>query len=70
MKTIKLTLSGMHCASCGTNVERALRKVPGVESVAVSVLLKKATVQLSKDVPSEQLRKAVASAGYTVVSEA
>ncbi|MBS3081350.1 heavy-metal-associated domain-containing protein, partial [Candidatus Pacearchaeota archaeon] len=27
MKKIKLTIEGMHCASCAGNIERSLKKV-------------------------------------------
>lgn len=33
-------ISGMHCASCAASIERAVKKVPGVESVTVSLILK------------------------------
>ncbi|HLC78239.1 MAG TPA: cation transporter, partial [Candidatus Nanoarchaeia archaeon] len=37
MKKLKLTIEGMHCASCATNIEKSLKKVPGVKEVSVSV---------------------------------
>lgn len=67
MNKIKLTISGMHCASCAGNVERALKKIKGVENVSVSVLLNKANVEYEGKISEEDLRKAVASTGYKVV---
>jgi len=32
------TVTGMHCAACSASVEKAVKKVPGVESCAVSLL--------------------------------
>lgn len=67
MNKSKLTIEGMHCASCGGNVERALRKIKGITNVSVSVLLKKATVESEGKISEEDLKKAVASAGYKLV---
>ena len=38
-------VNGMSCAACVAAVERAVKKVPGVESVAVSLLLGSMTVE-------------------------
>ncbi|MEK6889728.1 MAG: heavy metal-associated domain-containing protein [Nanoarchaeota archaeon] len=57
----------MHCASCAGNVERAIMKIKGVNNVSVSVLLKKASVESDNKISEEDLKKAVASAGYKLV---
>lgn len=67
MTKLKLTISGMHCASCGTNIERSVKKVPGVKDVTVSVMTKKAFVEGEK-IPKEELKKAVEKVGYKLVS--
>ena len=67
MNKMKLTIEGMHCASCGTNVERALRKIKGVQNVSVSVLMKKAMVESDDKISEEVLKKAVAGTGYKLV---
>jgi Cu+-exporting ATPase len=64
MTKIKLTISGMHCASCASNLERSLSKVNGVKGVSVSILTKKAFVESDKDIPDEELKKAVSRTGY------
>lgn len=66
MKKIKLNIEGMHCASCAANVERSLKKVKGVKEVSVSVMLKKGFVETEANVENEELKKAVAKAGYKV----
>ncbi|HIJ99195.1 TPA: heavy-metal-associated domain-containing protein [archaeon] len=66
MKKIKITISGMHCASCAGNVERSLRKVRGVKSVSVSVMTNKGIVEAEDNVPEEELKKAVARTGYKI----
>jgi len=64
----KILIEGMHCASCATNVERSLKKLPGVESAAVSMMTRKAIVEVDERVKDEDLKKAVARAGYKAVS--
>ena len=68
MKKAKIEVSGMHCASCASNIERSLRKTPGVKSANVSLLLKKATAEFEDSVSEEELKKAVKRAGYNVKS--
>ena len=67
MKKVKLTISGMHCASCASNIERSLKKVKGVKDARVSLLLKKGTAECDDSVSDEELKKAVARAGYKAV---
>lgn len=68
MKKIKMTISGMHCGSCAGNIERSLKKVSGVSSVSVSMMTNKGVVDVEDKVSEEELKKAVARAGYKVVS--
>lgn len=68
MKKVKLTIEGMHCASCAANIERSLKKVPGVSSVAVSLMTKKGFIEVDEKVSDEELKKAVARAGYKVAA--
>ena len=68
MKKVKINIEGMHCASCAGNIERSLKKVSGVSEVNVSVIGKKAFVEVDEKVPEEELKKAVARAGYKVLS--
>ncbi len=68
MKKAKITIQGMHCASCASNIERSLKKIPGVKNVNVSLLLKKGTAECEDSVSDEDLKKAVARAGYKAVS--
>ncbi len=63
-----LQIEGMMCAHCASHVDAALKGVPGVESVEVSLENKCAKVTGSADV--EALKSAVAGAGYQVVGVA
>jgi copper chaperone CopZ len=60
----KLTIEGMHCAACASNVERALKKI-GLDA-SVSLMTKKAFV--NGDAKEEDIKKAVEKAGYKVTN--
>lgn len=60
--TTTLQIDGMTCAACSTRVEKALNKVPGVESATVNLATERAEV-LGK-VPLQLLQAAVEKAGY------
>ena len=66
MKKYKITISGMHCASCASNVEKSLKKVPGVKNANVSLMLKKGTAECEDSVSEDEIKKAVKRAGYEV----
>ncbi len=63
-REVHLAVEGMHCASCVARIERALRDVPGVEDVTVSLAARAANVRLQKPVAAEALVRAVEAAGY------
>ena len=56
------TITGMRCAACQTRVEKAVSKVPGVSSCAVSLLTNSMGVEGSAT--PEAIIKAVEDAGY------
>ncbi len=68
MKKVKLTIQGMHCASCASNIERSLKKVSGVKGASVSLMMKKGNVEAEDSVSDEEIKKAVAHVGYKVIS--
>ena len=60
----------MTCASCVSHVEKALNKVPGVESAKVNLATESATVQYDpKQASLDTLAKAVQEEGYEVPLE-
>jgi P-type Cu+ transporter len=65
---IELPITGMTCAACVRNVERAITRQPGVMSVNVNLATERATVELA---PSGARRgdlvRAVEAAGYGVL---
>ena len=68
MKKAKIEIIGMHCASCASNTEKSLSRVPGVKSARVSLMMKKGYVECEDNVKEEELKKAVKKVGYDVKS--
>nr|WP_176476284.1 heavy metal translocating P-type ATPase [Pseudomonas indica] len=64
---LDLPISGMTCASCAGRVERALRKVPGVQSATVNLANEQARIE-ANDATLPALIEAVEAAGYGVPS--
>lgn len=62
----KITIEGMHCASCAVNIGKSLKKIPGLEVVSVSVMTNKAIVESDEDTSDEEIKKAVSNVGYKV----
>jgi Cu+-exporting ATPase len=54
----------MTCASCSGRVERALRKVAGVDAVSVNLASERAHIHLQHPLPAATLIAAVVKAGY------
>ncbi len=64
-----LRITGMTCATCARNVERALQKTEGVRFAAVNLATDTAFLVLDEDVPQTRLKEAVEKAGYGVTTE-
>jgi Cu+-exporting ATPase len=63
--TLDIGIGGMTCASCVSRVERALKKVPGVQEASVNLATESARVSfLAAPQMEAQLRRAVRNAGY------
>ncbi|TGD98238.1 heavy metal translocating P-type ATPase [Methylobacterium nonmethylotrophicum] len=65
-RRLTLPVEGMTCASCTGRVERVLKRVPGVQAVAVNLATGRATLDLTPDNDPVALAEAVEGAGYTV----
>jgi Cu+-exporting ATPase len=69
--TLSFVIRGMHCAACAANIEKSLKKLPGVQSARVNFAAAKAWIEFD---PSRTglaaFRKAVADAGYTALDPA
>ena len=70
LSPIDIGIGGMTCASCVARVERALRKVPGVQEATVNLATESARIAVAGDAGRDaaeveaQLRRAVRNAGY------
>ncbi|HEX13779.1 MAG: heavy metal translocating P-type ATPase [Desulfurella sp.] len=61
-------VNGMSCAACAINVEKALKKVPGVITASVNIATEKASVTIDPNIVSERdMAKAVQMAGYELL---
>ncbi len=58
----QFTVTGMHCAACSASVEKAVKKVPGVESCAVSLLTN--SMGIEGTAAPDAIIQAVQNAGY------
>ena len=58
----KYIVTGMSCAACQARVEKAVSKLPGVDSCAVSLLTN--TMGVDGSASSSEIIKAVEEAGY------
>ena len=68
---LDLGIGGMTCASCVGRVERALRKLPGVQAATVNLATESARIVFAPDAgvqdgatPEARARRAVRNAGY------
>ncbi|WP_257793890.1 heavy metal translocating P-type ATPase [Paenalcaligenes niemegkensis] len=68
--TISLPIEGMSCASCVGRVEKALGKVPGVDSVTVNLTTERADIKVLAPVDRQTLVNTVEAAGYSVPATA
>ena len=59
-----LNIDGMTCASCVARVEKALGRVPGVQSASVNLATEQAQVQAEAGTDAQLLLAAIARAGY------
>jgi Cu+-exporting ATPase len=63
--TLDLGIAGMTCASCVGRVERALKKVPGVQDATVNLATESARIVFAGDEQMPvRLKRAVRDAGY------
>ena len=65
LQQFSLTVEGMTCASCVSRVEKALKKLSGVQQASVNLATETATVHsIEGSVTAEQLLGAVQKVGY------
>ena len=63
-----IAVSGMHCANCALNIEKKLKKTPGVRSANVSYASERASVEFDESIVGErELRDKIAALGYKTI---
>jgi len=67
--SLGLLIKGMHCASCVGRVEKAIKAVPGVDSVSVNLATERATIGFSEAPDLAGVAAAVKAAGYEPQTE-
>ncbi|WP_279480210.1 heavy metal translocating P-type ATPase [Aureimonas sp. SK2] len=60
----RFRVTGMDCAACGNKVETAIRRLPGVEGVAVSVSTGTVKVRHAEDFDTAAVTRQVRNLGY------
>src|SRR5215213_4595145 len=69
LQQIDLPITGMTCASCVRNVERALTKTEGVDTASVNLATERASVQFDPaKVDVNRIIQRVQDAGYGVAT--
>lgn len=64
-RTVQITVDGMVCNFCATNIDKTLAKLPGVSAVSVNLDAGAVILRASEFAPSDaELRKAVKDAGF------
>lgn len=67
---VQVAIRGMDCVDCTRHVERAIARLPGVDSVEVYLAAEKAVIRLDpSQVGLSEIRAAVAEAGYSAATE-
>jgi Cu+-exporting ATPase len=66
--SISIPIGGMTCAACSARVEKAIRKLEGIESATVNLATEKATVVYNPHkVRVSAVKEAIEKAGYTAL---
>jgi P-type Cu+ transporter len=67
-QAVSIPVTGMTCAACAANIERALKKVPGVGAAGVNYATNRATVTFDSSVLNvPAIVEAIRDVGYDVV---
>ena len=69
IEEISMAILGMTCASCVGRVEKALARVPGVQSASVNLATETARIQVLPGTSRESLVDAIAGAGYSIAAD-
>lgn len=69
LTTNKYQVTGMTCSACSTAVEKAVKKLNGVKTVAVNLLAKSMTVEFDEELLTEsEIIASITKIGYGVIT--
>ena len=68
-QSVSFDITGMTCAGCARNVERALNRIEEARYVSVNLATHKGLVVSTHPIPFEKIQAAVKGAGYGAVEE-
>ena len=68
MVKITVGIEGMACGMCETHLSEAVRNAFRVKKVTSSHTKKQTVILAEQDIPEQELKDAVAKAGYDVIS--
>jgi Cu+-exporting ATPase len=70
-KNVSIPVTGMTCANCAFNIERAVKKVPGVKEAHVNFATERASISFDPDeVQMQNVVEKIKDAGYGVAKTA
>lgn len=65
MKEVTIPISGMTCSSCAQTIENKIKKLDGIENVAVNALTEKAVIKYDmKKVRLSEIKQVIVKSGY------
>ena len=66
-KQISLTIQGMHCASCVSSIEKAVKKIEKVNDIQINLLSRHALVDIAPELDPKIVLNAISAAGYAAL---
>lgn len=63
---LSVNVEGMTCASCVARVEKALKKIEGIDEASVNLATEKATIRSRQPIDTETVIQAIEKSGYDV----
>lgn len=61
---MEVEIDGMHCLSCAQTIERAVKRIDGVESCVIDYALGLGTIEINSKASKEKIIQAIKAAGY------
>ena len=70
MEKAIIKITGMHCASCANTIEKAVKKIEGVQDVVVNFAAEKILVDYDETkLNKREIEEAIERVGYSVIRE-